>query len=159
MDRVPLKSAPSVGDLDAHLTQGSLGPPTQVCPPSIGSVVSHSAAVTQHRDTQTTLRATRAEMGRINARSVGDVVQKFRGPIHERSSDKLTMSYLITVESAFSPILIHPVLRLAVLPLVPSTHHSRHPTPLHSFISGLKPSFSANPSNAVAFLFLFKTQD
>ena len=28
----------------------------------------------------------------------------------------------------------------------PSTQHSHHPSPLHSFIPGLKPSFSANPS-------------
>ena len=34
---------------------------------------------------------------------------------------------------------------LPLLPLVPSTHHSYHPSPFHSFITGLKPSFSANP--------------
>jgi len=40
----------------------------------------------------------------------------------------------------------HPVLRLALLPLVPSTYHSRLPPFLHSFIpKPLKPSFSANP--------------
>ena len=36
---------------------------------------------------------------------------------------------------------------------VPSTHHSHQPSPTHSFIPGLKPSFSANPS----FLFFFTT--
>jgi len=30
-------------------------------------------------------------------------------------------------------------------PSVPSTHHSRYPSPLHSVIRDLKPSFSANP--------------
>ena len=32
-------------------------------------------------------------------------------------------------------------------PLVSSTRHSRHPSPLHSFVPGLKHSFSANPSH------------
>jgi len=32
-------------------------------------------------------------------------------------------------------------------PSVPSTHHPRHASPLHSFISRLKLSFSANPSH------------
>ena len=32
-------------------------------------------------------------------------------------------------------------------PSAPSTHHSYHPSALHSFIPGLKPSFSANPSH------------
>jgi len=36
---------------------------------------------------------------------------------------------------------------LAVLPLVPSTHHSYHLSPPHSFTPGIKPSFSANPSH------------
>jgi len=44
-----------------------------------------------------------------------------------------------------SPILI---LILSILPPpVPSTHHSHHPSPLYSFIPGLKPSFSANHSH------------
>ena len=37
--------------------------------------------------------------------------------------------------------------------LILSTHHSHHPSPLHSFIPGLKPSFSANPSH-LSLLFL-----
>ena len=36
---------------------------------------------------------------------------------------------------------------------VPSTHHSHHPLPLHSFIPDLKPSFSANPSHHSFFSF------
>ena len=39
--------------------------------------------------------------------------------------------------------------------LVPSTHHSHHPSPLHSFTPGLKLSFSANPSHhSLPFLLL-----
>jgi len=36
-----------------------------------------------------------------------------------------------------------------------STHQSHHPSPLHSFIPGLKPSFSANPSHR-SLLFLLQ---
>ena len=48
-----------------------------------------------------------------------------------------------------SPILTHSVLP----PSVPSTHHSRHPLLLHSFIPrlSLKPFFSANPSRQPSF--------
>ena len=53
-------------------------------------------------------------------------------------------SRLLSVNHALtSPILTHPVLRVA---LPPSTRHSHHPSPLHSFIPDLKPSFSANLS-------------
>jgi len=54
---------------------------------------------------------------------------------------------------------IHPVLRVALgtssigsidSPLI--IHH-----PLNSFIPGLKPPFSANPSHRIAFLFFFRT--
>ena len=38
-----------------------------------------------------------------------------------------------------------PSFLVALPPSVPSTHHSHYPSPLHSFISCLKPSFSANP--------------
>ena len=38
---------------------------------------------------------------------------------------------------------------------VPSARHSHRPSPLHSFIPGLKPSFSANPSYR-SFPFLFQ---
>ena len=38
------------------------------------------------------------------------------------------------------PLIVHSA-------LVPSTHHSHHPSPLHSFTPGLKLSFSANPSH------------
>ena len=55
-------------------------------------------------------------------------------------------SRLVSINNALiSPILIH--LRVALLPLVSSTHHSHHPPPLHSFIPGLKPYFSANASH------------
>jgi len=37
---------------------------------------------------------------------------------------------------------------------VPSTHHSHHPSPPLSFIPGLKPSFSANPSHRSLLFFL-----
>ena len=47
------------------------------------------------------------------------------------------------------------VLSVALPPSVPSTRHSHHPSPLHSFIPGLKPSFSANPSYR-SFPFLFQ---
>jgi len=39
------------------------------------------------------------------------------------------------------------VLWVALLPSVPSTHHSHHPSPPHFFIPGLKPSFSAKSSH------------
>ena len=51
--------------------------------------------------------------------------------------------YLINFNKCrfYSPlILTHPVLWVA---LPPSTHHSRHRSPPHSFIPGLKPFFSA----------------
>jgi len=52
-----------------------------------------------------------------------------------------------------SPILPHPVVWVALPPSVPSTHHFHHLSPLHSFIPGLKPSFSANLShNSLSFL-------
>ena len=39
-----------------------------------------------------------------------------------------------------------PILQVALLSLVPLTHHSHHPSPPHSFIPGLKPSCIANHS-------------
>jgi len=42
-------------------------------------------------------------------------------------------------------------------PLVPSTHRCHHPSPLQSFIPGLKPSFSAILPT-VAFLFFSRTR-
>jgi len=41
------------------------------------------------------------------------------------------------------------------VPLVPSTQHSRHSPPLHSFIPGLKPFLQILPT--VDFLFFFRT--
>ena len=35
--------------------------------------------------------------------------------------------------------------------------HSHHPSPHHSLIPGLKPSFSANPSHRIAFFFYSRT--
>ena len=46
-----------------------------------------------------------------------------------------------------SPILPHPFFWVAFPPLVPSTHHSHHPSPLHSSTPGLKLSFSTNLSH------------
>ena len=44
---------------------------------------------------------------------------------------------------------------MALLPSVPSTHHYHHSSPHHSFIPGLKLSFSASPSHrSLLFLFL-----
>ena len=51
------------------------------------------------------------------------------------------------------PTLTHPVIRVA-LPSAPSTHHSHHPSPLHSFIPRFKPSFSANSSHCNPLLSL-----
>ena len=45
-----------------------------------------------------------------------------------------------------SPVLTHPVLRVALLLSVPSTHQFHHPSSFHSFIPVLKP-FSTNPSD------------
>jgi len=54
-----------------------------------------------------------------------------------------------------SSILPHPVVWVALPPSGPSTHHSHHPSPLHSFTPGLKLSFSANPSHrSLPFLLL-----
>jgi len=48
---------------------------------------------------------------------------------------------------------IHHFLCSLFPPSVPSTHHSHHPSPRHSFIPGLKPSFSANlPRCSLSFL-------
>jgi len=55
---------------------------------------------------------------------------------------------LLSVNHALiSRVPTHPILRVALLPLVPVTRHSRHPSPHHTFIPGLKPFFSANPSH------------
>ena len=48
----------------------------------------------------------------------------------------------INLSNSDSPI----VLRVAILPLVPSTHHSHHLATLRCFIPGVKPSFSAKRS-------------
>jgi len=48
--------------------------------------------------------------------------------------------FLSVNPALISLILIHPVLRVAILPLILATHHSHHPPPLHSFIPGLKSS-------------------
>ena len=45
---------------------------------------------------------------------------------------------------------------VALLPSVPSTHHSHHPPPLHSFVPGLKPFF-LQILPTIAFLFFFRT--
>jgi len=58
-------------------------------------------------------------------------------------------SRLLSVDHALiSPILFHPVLRVALLPLVSHIDSplSSSITP-HSFIPGLKHSFSTNPSH------------
>jgi len=53
-------------------------------------------------------------------------------------------------------ILSHPVLSVALPPSVPSTRHSHHPSPLHSFIPGLNlPFLRILPT--IAFLFFFRT--
>ena len=53
-------------------------------------------------------------------------------------------------------ILTHPVLCLALPPSVWSTHHSHHPSSLHSFIPALNlPFLKIFPT--VAFLFFFRT--
>ena len=46
-----------------------------------------------------------------------------------------------------SSIVPHPVLWVALPSSVPSTHYFHYPSSLHSFTSGLKPSFSVNPSH------------
>ena len=74
--------------------------------------------------------------------------------ITDRSSSMLPLvsginSQLLSVNHALiSPILHHPVLRVAVIPpSVSSTYHFHHPLPLHSSTTDLKLSFSANPSH------------
>ena len=61
-----------------------------------------------------------------------------------RQTDRQTGGRTYTVIITPHP-LRRDVLRVALLPSVPSTHHSHHPSLLHSFTPGLKPSFSANP--------------
>ena len=56
----------------------------------------------------------------------------------------------------FMAAVVRFALFLPLLPLVRTTHHSCHPSPFHSFITGLKPSFSANPSHR-SLLFFFRT--
>ena len=60
-------------------------------------------------------------------------------------SDSNLKCALLKLYVVFSLVLTRSVLWLALPPSVPSTHHSRHPSPLRSFIPDLKPSFSANP--------------
>ena len=64
---------------------------------------------------------------------------------------------LLSVNHALnSPFLTHPVLFVALLPSVPSTHHSHYPLPLHSFIPGLKlPFLEIFPT--IAYLFFIRT--
>ena len=50
----------------------------------------------------------------------------------------------------FHPV-THPNTWVALPLFVPSTHHSHHPSPSHSFIPGLKPSFSANPYHQTVY--------
>ena len=62
------------------------------------------------------------------------------------ASPRLWNQLLAVNHALISRILTHLILLMALLPSVPSTHHSciiHHP---HSFILGLKPSFSASPS-------------
>ena len=59
-------------------------------------------------------------------------------------------SRLLSVNHALNS----PVLRVALSPLVPSSDNSHHPSPLHSFIPGLKTSFSADPSHGSLLLLL-----
>ena len=60
---------------------------------------------------------------------------------------------LLSVNHALiSQILNHPILRVAFHLLVQSTHHSHHPSPLHSFIPGLT-LFSVDPSHRRLFFF------
>ena len=66
-------------------------------------------------------------------------------------------SRLLCVNHALiSPIRTHLVLWVALSPSVPSTYHSHHPSPLHSFIPVLKPSI-LQILPTVAFLFFFTT--
>ena len=60
----------------------------------------------------------------------------------------------ILAHATISPFPTLPVLCVALPQSVPSTHHSHHQSPL---IPGLEPSFSANHSHRVAFLFFFRT--
>ena len=46
-----------------------------------------------------------------------------------------------TDPNVISATVAHPVLSVTLPPSVPSTHHSHHPSPLHSFIPSLKPFF------------------
>ena len=67
-------------------------------------------------------------------------------------------SRLLSVNHALiSPILTCSVIPVALLPLVPSTYHSHHPSPLHSFIPGLKRSFFARTDSVESGLTLWSS--
>jgi len=68
--------------------------------------------------------------------------------IHSRLTQLWKVRHLLWYSAHLEYILTHLVLWVALLPLVPSTHHSHHLSPLHSFTPGLKSSFSANPSHS-----------
>ena len=67
-------------------------------------------------------------------------------------------SRLLSVNHALiSPVRTHLVLRVALLPSVPSTHHSHHSSPPQSFIPGLIPVFPfLQILPTVTFLFFFQ---
>jgi len=58
----------------------------------------------------------------------------------------INFRFLSVNHALISSILILPVLRVVILPLILATNHFHHPSPLHCFFPGLTPSFSANSS-------------
>ena len=70
-----------------------------------------------------------------------------------RVRNRRTIIIIIINHALISPILTRPGLLVALPPSAALTHHYHYPSPLHSFIPGLKPSFSANDSHR-SFSFL-----
>ena len=68
----------------------------------------------------------------------------------------LAQSFNVLMPNINTHMHAHATARNCQFPSVPSAHHSHHPSPPHSFIPGLKLSFSANPSQRT-LLFFFRT--
>jgi len=58
----------------------------------------------------------------------------------------LAQSFNVLMPNINTHMHAHATARNCQFPSVPLAHHSHHPSPPHSFIPGLKLSFSANPS-------------
>ena len=90
------------------------------------------------RSTQSSFLVTLARPSTSSSLRITDHSFHYASPVSEMNSRLLSVNHALISNS---PTLIQPVLWVALLPSVSLTHHSHHPSPLHFFIPGLKPSF------------------